>query len=122
MTRNLDEYEARRTHKRPDRFTCSLADSRALKVKGKPCRLCGATHRIEAHHVVHRSKIGSRNPYVHDPANIIPLCTTCHQHHHTHADRRVPRKALTSVELTFARRHANVGWLDLWYPTHGDDR
>lgn len=130
MSDPLDEWHARRRleHERDqarrgrrpkpragDKHAATLADSRALKVAGKPCRRCGAKHGIEAHHVVHRSKIGSRSPYVHDPANLIPLCRACHTAHHS-TDRRTPRACLTSVELTFAKRHANPSWLDAWYP------
>lgn len=127
------EYEARRALERRrgkdrkkraagrDIAIPTLAAACAEKVNGQPCRLCelaGKVERdVEAHHIVHRGRIGSRHPLVHMPANLMPLCHAHHQDHHNTAHRRVPREALLPSELQFAIDQAGNGWVDRWYPT-----
>lgn len=45
-----------------------------LERDGFSCRLCGKTERVEVHH---RRKYQDNN--VHDPENLITLCSTCHR-------------------------------------------
>src|SRR5262249_51214444 len=42
------------------------------------CEICGDTRRIEQHHILHRKMGGSKDPLVHDHANLIMLCRRCH--------------------------------------------
>ena len=42
-----------------------------------PCKCCGAAS-VNLHHVVYKSQGGTD-----DPSNLIPLCFSCHDGHHT---------------------------------------
>lgn len=101
-----------------------LGYAHRVKAHGQPCRVCKLLHRhnvhgIEAHHIVHRSRIGGRHPLVHHPDNIMPVCHTHHQDHHT-TTRRIPWDALTEAEQAFAVEHAGPGWSERWYPRGND--
>lgn len=95
----------------------TFSHSRAEKITDKCCRVCGFHRDIEAHHLVHRAKIGSKHPAIHNANNLIPLCHGCHQHHHTTVHGRVPRRFLTDAEILFIETFASPAWLDRWYPT-----
>ena len=67
---------------KPNRSTIPPAMRRAaLERDGHTCRVrgCGATHFLEVHHLVARSKGGK-----HEPANLITLCSACHRLIHEH--------------------------------------
>lgn len=137
MTQAQAEYDARRALERQRKRTRTkraagrdttlptLAAACAEKVNGERCRVCvhvGVVELdafpslpVEAHHIVHRGRIGSRHPLVNAPANLMPLCHQHHQDHHT-TPKRVPREALLPSELQFAIDQGGNGWVDLWYP------
>ncbi|MEI6446465.1 MAG: HNH endonuclease signature motif containing protein [Actinomycetes bacterium] len=48
---------------------------------GSDCTLCGSTHRVQAHHAVHRTEGG---PDTID--NLVMLCASCHRKAHTSTD------------------------------------
>ena len=41
------------------------------------CSVCGSTHKLEAHHIVHQADGGNDSP-----GNLACLCATCHDDHH----------------------------------------
>lgn len=43
---------------------------------GYRCVVCGATERLEVHHIVPR-RLGGSN----DPVNLVTLCAACHRRH-----------------------------------------
>lgn len=123
--RRLEEERqaARRRRQNPDH---PLGFARRTKAQGQPCRVCALHGRrnvygIEAHHIVHRSRIGSQHPLVHHADNILPVCHTHHQDHHT-TSRRIPWEALTPEERAFVVKHGGVGWAERWYPRGSDER
>lgn len=95
-----------------------MREAYEAKVAGKPCRIC-PNRRVEAHHIVHRGRIGSKHPQINHPDNIIPLCYRCHQDHHTTAHRRVPWDVLTEAEQEFLVEYGGIGWAERWYPATG---
>lgn len=128
MTTALDEFNARRaidTKRTKDRKrrTSIPVDVLKAKIIGHPCRVCAATvgrqeyGAAEAHHLVPRGRL--RGPDLHTDENLIPLCHTHHQQHHTTTDR-VPRALLTPGEVDFLFDHETPGWIDTWYPDTGD--
>jgi 5-methylcytosine-specific restriction endonuclease McrA len=46
---------------------------------GHKCTICGATHKLEVHHIIPLSK-GGRNI----PINFTTLCHSCHRRKHGH--------------------------------------
>lgn len=58
-------------------WTAAYRDARNLLVKGKPCRACGATEQIHAHH----ARKG-------DDRSLVPLCSKCHSAAHIELRRR----------------------------------
>lgn len=52
--------------------------------KAKACASCGATARLQLHHVIYRQHIRSAGGDEHDPRNSLTVCISCHAtHHHT---------------------------------------
>lgn len=128
MNTKLEEYWERRrlaeerkaARRKAMKGTAPLAKSKAEKASGKSCRVCllhGVINMqgIEAHHIVHRSRIGSRHPMVHEPDNIMPVCHRHHQDHHS-THHKIPRSALTDEERAFLLRYGGEGWTAKWYP------
>lgn len=120
-----ERQAARRRKQNPDH---PLGTARRIKAKDQPCRVCALkgrrnTYSIEAHHIVHRSRIGSGHPLANHPDNILPVCHAHHQDHHT-TSRRIPWSALTDDERAFLVEHGGSGWAERWYPKdeHGHDR
>jgi endonuclease/exonuclease/phosphatase (EEP) superfamily protein YafD len=46
------------------------------------CEICGSTRGLDRHHVVHRKMGGSKDPAVHDAANLVTICRHCHTNLH----------------------------------------
>jgi hypothetical protein len=46
------------------------------------CEICGSTRGLDRHHVLHKKIGGSRDPAVHDHANLISICRPCHMNLH----------------------------------------
>jgi len=46
------------------------------------CEICGSTRGLDRHHVLHKKMGGSREPAVHDHANLISICRRCHTNLH----------------------------------------
>lgn len=42
------------------------------------CEICGGTRGLDRHHILHRRMGGSKDPVVHDHANLLTICRTCH--------------------------------------------
>jgi hypothetical protein len=42
------------------------------------CEICGSIRGLECHHILHRKLGGSKDPRVHDHANLVTLCRRCH--------------------------------------------
>ena len=117
----LDAYRERREHEASRRVGKQTVPKELRdQLRGESCRVCSARP-VEIHHVVPRARFGRRDPSVNDPANLVPICHRCHQNHHTTADHRIPRSALTDTEVAFAVDHAGPAWVTLWYPVdrHG---
>jgi hypothetical protein len=51
---------------------------RTVTVEEAVCEICGDTRGIEQHHILHRKMGGSKDPVIHDHANLITLCRRCH--------------------------------------------
>lgn len=121
--RELEERrKAERARRRKGNSTLvpTLAAAKVEKVKGHPCRVCALQGRrnergIEAHHIVHRNRIGSSHSQVHSPDNIMPVCHQHHQDHHS-TTRRIPAAALTEAERVFLEQYGGLAWSERWYP------
>ena len=52
---------------------------RLLEKQGKPiaCENCGSTNGLTVHHIMKKSKYRN-NDYINDPANLLLVCTVCH--------------------------------------------
>lgn len=103
----------------------TFAAAKRAKVTGEPCRVCALqrrrnTYSIEGHHITHRSRIGGRHRLVHHPDNVLPVCHTHHQHHHT-TTNRIPWAALTPEEQAFVVEYGGPSWAERWYPRGEDD-
>jgi hypothetical protein len=76
--RRRTKLRARRSLRQttPLQRTPSLAatDSQRAAVAGRPCIICGATHRIDPAHLIPRSLGGCG-----DPLCVVPLCRGCHR-------------------------------------------
>ncbi len=46
------------------------------------CEICGSTRGLDRHHVVPRRMGGTREPAVHNEANLMTLCRSCHRNLH----------------------------------------
>lgn len=46
------------------------------------CEICGSTRGLDRHHILHRKMGGSKDPVVHDHANLISSCRSCHRNLH----------------------------------------
>lgn len=119
-----EERQAARRRKGGTNADLPFGAARRIKATGQPCRVCALqrrrnVHAIEAHHIVHRSRIGSKHPLVHHPDNILPVCHTHHQDHHT-TDRRIPWAALTPEERAFVVQQGGPAWAERWYPRGND--
>lgn len=116
---SLDEYNERRRLEGKKPITVKKQRpplTLRRDIQQQPCRVCGRRP-VEYHHIVPRSAFSKHARDVHDPANAMPLCHLCHQHHHTRgSNARVPRHLLTPAELAFILTHQSEHWLDLWYP------
>jgi len=121
MTDKQDEYEARRLLEKKRKRKAKAQHkpvynaARQTKIWGKACRLCGTYAQIEAHHIVPRSRFGMRDASQHTIDNLMPLCHTCHQNHHT-TTNRVPRSELWPDEVAFIAQRMTPHWIDHWYP------
>lgn len=111
----LDEYEARRELDRQRTKSRKKRPVTPKKVRALPCAVCGDSI-SQVHHIVPRSSFGEASRHwMNDAANLMPLCMTCHQDHHT-TTRRVPRWALSDDAVAFVRQMKGERWLNLWYP------
>jgi hypothetical protein len=52
----------------------AATESQRAAVAGRPCIVCGATHRIDPAHVIPRSLGGCG-----DPLCVVPACRSCHR-------------------------------------------
>ena len=134
MTEALEDWwerrrleEERKAAKRKARSGAGMSsssnfvESREVKVKDQPCRVCALKgfrnfQSIEAHHIVHRGRIGGKHPRVHDQDNMMPVCHRHHQDHHNTGHRRIPMAALTESERKFLVRLGGEAWSERWYP------
>ncbi len=55
---------------------------RLCHVKKLNCEICGAIHNLDRHHVIPKRMGGRKDPAIHDEANIVSLCRTCHGKFH----------------------------------------
>lgn len=117
----LSEHEARLAHEaaRKKKRRTPTREEREIfaNVKNNPCRICGAD-RTEVHHIVPRSQWSKleREAGEHNhPHNLMALCHSCHQDHHT-TTRRVPRDRLLATEVDFATSRMGAVWVGKWYP------
>ncbi len=46
------------------------------------CEICGVNRNLDRHHVIPKGMGGSKDPQVHDAANLITLCRGCHRKIH----------------------------------------
>ena len=68
----------------------ALADAKAVvrARSGGWCEVCGSAIATQVHHRTARQAGGSsRNPVIHDPANLLHLCGWCHRLAEEHEDR-----------------------------------
>jgi hypothetical protein len=76
--RRRAELRARKPLRRttPLQRTSGMAatESQRAAVAGRPCIVCGATHRIDPAHLIPRSLGGCG-----DPTCVVPLCRSCHR-------------------------------------------
>ena len=106
--------------KKPRRTSASrarIAEIRAKKVDGQPCRVCGRLERVTAHHLIPRSLGG-----IWTESNIVPLCgsgtTGCHgdvEARHADACAKL-RLSLDDSEYSFIVSRAGEGFLDRYLP------
>lgn len=116
MTR-LEEYNERRKldagrKTRNRRKTNRAAFQRLDRTR---CAICPATHNIEAHHIIPRSKFAKGEPCDVDE-NLLAVCHGCHQDHHTTAHKRIPRLVLSEAQIAFVLARQGEAWIDRWYP------
>lgn len=90
------------------------------------CRTCGGTENLTRHHLVEHAWFVQRKPELrvlrNANANIVPLCTTCHEV----VDGREPvlrlkkraalRQALYANEVAFILQIRGRDWFELSYP------
>lgn len=82
------------------------------------CRRCGKSSRrakIDAHHIVHRPKLGRDHPMRDHPDNAMALCHECHMGHHD-GTLKLRLDMLYVSELEFILRHAGEGYLLKHFP------
>lgn len=90
-----------------------IAEIRGKKIDGQPCRVCGASEGIQAHHLILRSLQGQWTE-----SNIVPLCGPCHadvSEMHRDACAKL-RLTLTDAELSYVVEKAGENFLDRYYP------
>lgn len=97
----------------------SYSKARKIKIDNQYCRVCTLlgyknTYSIEAHHIVHRSRIGSQHPLVHHKDNILPVCHHHHQDHHN-TIHKIPYIVLTTEERVFLNQYGGQAWSKKWY-------
>lgn len=115
MTR-LDEYNERRKLEATRRKKNSSRSKDVFRrLDRSRCSICLATHNIEAHHIVPRSKFAKGEPCDVDE-NLLAVCHACHQDHHTTAHKRIPRLVLSPAQVEFITQKQGVAWMDKWYP------
>src|SRR5215204_4911834 len=51
---------------------------RTVPTDGSGCEICSAVRGLDRHHILHKKMGGSKNPAIHDHANLIFLCRRCH--------------------------------------------
>lgn len=115
--RRILEQERSKTRKQKQ---YGINAARKQKIHNQTCRVCYHhkicnTFRLEAHHMIHKSYLGSNHPLIHHPDNIIPICHSCHQNHHT-TSKKIPRIVLTPQEVLFLTRNTRESWRNKWYP------
>ena len=103
--------------RRTDASRARIAEIRAKKVDGQPCRVCNTFVRVSAHHLIPRSLGG-----IWTESNIVPLCghgtAGCHgdvEARHLDACARL-RLSLTDAELSYVVHKAGENFLDRYYP------
>ena len=106
--------------KKPRRTSASharIAEIRAKKVDGQPCRVCGTLDQVTAHHLIPRSLGG-----VWTESNIVGLCghgtAGCHgdvEARHADALYRL-RASLTDAEYSYVVEKAGEQFLARYYP------
>ena len=48
----------------------------------KACEICATVRGLDRHHVVPRRMGGTKDPAIHDEANLMTLCRSCHRNIH----------------------------------------
>ena len=56
--------------------------ARNLNLEHCNCQICGGTRGLDRHHVIPRRMGGTKDPAVHDEANLMTLCRACHRNIH----------------------------------------
>lgn len=121
MNNKLDAYNERRKHekyRKQARKRWAEAEATLATIRTLPCHNCGTPGPSEAHHLIPKSKwtkTQKRNDEHNTHNNLIPLCHTCHQNHHT-TTKRIPQHKLAPSQRIHILRHTNQNWLNLWYP------
>lgn len=122
MNEKLNAYNERRKHekyRKQARKRWAEAEENLRTVRKKGCARCGTPGPSEAHHLIPKSKwtkTQKRNDEHNTPHNLIPLCHTCHQNHHTTAHKRIPRHLLTTQQQAHIETKQSPNWLNHWYP------
>ncbi len=78
------------------------------------CRCCRSPRgriKIDAHHIVHRNKMGRDNPLRDHPDNAMALCHECHMGSHD-GSVKLRRDMLSASELAFIIKNVGEGYLD----------
>jgi len=86
------------------------------------CRCCTLPKGLEAHHIVHRSKLRGMGSAVRDDLNnAMALCHECHMKYHA-GKIKFRRSMLSTSELGFIIEHVGAGWLEKVYPERLNER
>jgi 5-methylcytosine-specific restriction endonuclease McrA len=86
--------------------------------RDRKCRGCGQIHlNVFRHHIVPKGSQGGDDV----DANLIPLCSLCHDdlHHHPGEERikvrLAVRESLREEELAYVEQKVGLAWLDRFY-------
>lgn len=85
------------------------------KCRNPKCIRTRAWHKLERHHIVHRSLLGRDNPVRDHPDNGMALCHGCHMAHHS-GKVNFTRDMLSASEVAFILEHIGENYLDKHFP------
>lgn len=128
MNDRLTAYNARRAL---DRERQKRKRQEAMRVRPEfvqkasdegQCRCCLRATAIDAHHIVHRSKLRGMKGHIRDDLrNSMALCRDCHSLYHA-GKMKFDRSMLSQSEVEFILQYAGQEWLDKVYPERENGR